>query len=95
VTDEQVLKAAGAPSGESTSARLRQALQDLAASQADLTRVETEMAAWQGILDRVTRERDSLARRCGVRFEEAQLLRAELASARKELDLLRGGARHG
>jgi multidrug resistance efflux pump len=33
-------------------------------------------------LDKVERERDSLARRCAVRFEETQRLRAELDAAR-------------
>jgi chromosome segregation ATPase len=37
----------------------------------------------------VTKERDSLARRCAVRFEEAEKLRAELVSARQEIEQLR------
>jgi hypothetical protein len=39
-------------------------------------------------LARVEQERDSLARRCAVRFEAMQLLRAELVSARQELERL-------
>ena len=37
----------------------------------------------------VTRERDSLARRCAVRFQETQAVKAELASALIELEQLR------
>jgi chromosome segregation ATPase len=39
--------------------------------------------------DEAIRERDSLARRCALRFEETEKLRAELASARTEVDVLR------
>jgi hypothetical protein len=76
----------------STSALLRQTQAALAASQADLTRVEQERDQANELTDGiarqlrlVTRERDSLARRCGVRFEEAQALRAELATTQDEL----------
>lgn len=40
-------------------------------------------------LRRVERERDSLARRCAVRFKETEGLRAELASAHTEMDATR------
>jgi hypothetical protein len=59
----------------STSARLRQVQVDLAASQADLTRVE--------------RERDELAFRVRELQAHRQLRDAELTSARAELEQLR------
>ena len=37
-------------------------------------------------LDRVTRERDSLARRCAERFAESETLRAEIAQLRDEAE---------
>lgn len=84
------------PGGESTSAQLRETQSALAASQADLTRVERERDQANELTDKIaaelrliTRERDSLARRCAVRFEETQALKAELASARAELEQLR------
>lgn len=40
-------------------------------------------------LTSVLKERDSLARRCSIRFEETQAAKAELASARQELAELR------
>lgn len=88
------------PGGESTSAMLRQVQADLAASQADLTRAERERDQANELTDKiaaelrgVTKERDSLARRCAVRFEAMQALCAELVSARLELEQLRA-ARH-
>jgi len=73
--DDRALRAAGMPGAESTSARLRQALRDLAASQTDLTRVERDY-------DALLADNDHLA----ARFKrERDLARAELASARKEL----------
>lgn len=63
----------------------------LAASQADLTRVERErdeaLAAQARIGDRLT---ETVVRLTAYR-RDRELLRAELASARKELDLLRAG----
>lgn len=66
----------------STSARLRAVQRDyaktqaaLAASQADLTRATDDRDAWHRVAKRVTNQRD--------------LARAELASARQELDRLR------
>jgi hypothetical protein len=76
-------RAAGMPpSGESTSAALRRvtAERDQANELTDKIAVE---------LRGVTRERDALARRCAVRFEETQALKAELESARAELALVR------
>ena len=74
----------------------------LAASQADLTRAERERDLANDLTDKiaselrlVTRERDSLARRCAVRFQEAQALSAELATARQELDRLRNDSPPG
>lgn len=40
-------------------------------------------------LDKVTRERDSLGRRCAIRFGEAETLRGEVAQLRDELEQLR------
>lgn len=69
------------------SAALTRTQQALAASQADLSRVEGERDMANELTDKiaaelrgVTRERDALARRCAVRFEETQALRAELAT---------------
>lgn len=74
-------------SGESTSAALR--------------RVERERDQANDLTDKiaaelrlVTRERDSLARRCAVRFEETKAAEAELASAQTELDLVRRDLAH-
>lgn len=98
----------------STSAQLRETRQALAASQADLSRMERERdeltAKWEREFERVTAERDNAkaaARRWHERFNEADeseekalerwraevrrrdLARAELASARQELEQLR------
>lgn len=66
------------PGGESTSVLLRQAQTALAASQADLTRVEQER-------DLLAARVDSLA----PAVDRIALLAAELASARTELEQLR------
>lgn len=101
------------PGGESTSARLRHVEQErddaktaFAASQADLTHVERQLADAESdrmkaererdeaneLTDKiaaelrgVTRERDALARRCAVRFEETQALKADLTQREHEL----------
>lgn len=88
------------PGGESTSALLRQTQTALAASQADLTRVEQERDEARDLIDQV---RDRAARLGDIALErrrerneawrERDLARAELASALAELEQLR--ARHG
>lgn len=67
--------AAEHPDQLSTSAQLQQTQQALAASQADLTRVEAERTELRGRLVSAWAERD--------------ITRAELASARTELEQLR------
>lgn len=65
--------------GESTSAALRRAEQERDQAN-DLTdKIAAELRG-------VTKERDALARRCSVRFEETQAAKAELASARQEIE---------
>lgn len=68
----------------STSAQLRQTQQDLAASQADLTRMEAERHA---AVDRVA---DVLEEMRAIQ-QQRDLARAELAAATAELEQLRGG----
>lgn len=65
-----------------TSAQLRQTQQALAASQADLTRVERER-------DRAQEERAYTRRAAQRLMEERDLARAELATATAELEQLR------
>lgn len=67
---------------ESTSAALRRAEQERDEANELCDKVAAELRL-------VTRERDSLARRCALRFEERDLARAELVSAQQELDAVR------
>lgn len=72
---------------------LREVIAQSEAERADREAAETERDRANELSDKiaaelrlVTRERDSLARRCAARFEETQRLNAELASARAERD---------
>lgn len=83
----------------STQEAYAKAQADLAASQADLTRVERALHdaddAHDRIRDELTRAKEerSYARRAAKRFiDERDLARAELASAQQELSQLREGA---
>jgi DNA repair exonuclease SbcCD ATPase subunit len=76
-------RAAGMPpSGEPTSAALRRVTDERDAANELTDKIAVELRG-------VTKERDALARRCAVRFEETQALKAELESARAELALVR------
>jgi chromosome segregation ATPase len=70
-------------------AALTQTQQDLAASQADLTRVEQERDWERQVVAMLRKNGVTSARVIRERNAERNLLRAELASARAELDLLR------
>jgi chromosome segregation ATPase len=76
---DRVLRAAGGQPTESTSARLRQALQDLAASQADLTHVERQLADAESERMKTERERDEV---CAVNLR----MRGEIGRLRTEAD---------
>jgi hypothetical protein len=69
--------------------QLRETQQDLAASQADLTRVEQERDWERQVVAMLRKNGVTSARVIRERNAERNLLRAELASARAELDLLR------
>ncbi len=70
------------PGGESTSARLRQVQADLAASQADLTKALDDRDWWKQAAETAQADIERIAR-------TADLLRAELATASKEVRMLR------
>jgi hypothetical protein len=72
----------------STSARLRQAQQDLAASQADLTRTERERDEALHDLAHATFQLDMERTRVAHWREQNDLARAELVSARQEFEQL-------
>jgi hypothetical protein len=75
----------------STSAQLRQAQAALAASQADLSRVEGELDMAHKALAICERSMDQISAARSAAEKERDLARAELASARQELDTYRDG----
>jgi hypothetical protein len=76
-------RAAGMPpSGEPTSAALRRVTDERDAANELTDKIAVELRG-------VTKERDALARRCAVRFEETQALRQELAQYREALESAR------
>jgi len=94
---------------QSTGARLRDALEANQQLAVDHAKCVLEVERFRAERDKAIRERDSLGRRLGIRFEQEQQLRrgrdeateralelaAELAKAREEINWLTAGiARH-
>lgn len=91
-----VVTAAGfaLPGGESTSAQLRRVSQERTQLAVALREEKTARAATQQDLSRVERERDELQTMTVTLTGALLAVRAELASARQEIALLKaGGAR--